>query len=169
MRAHALSFHFLDDHLDRMVQLLASFISNFLTDQLLQSEHQLASGHFATTAAIPSRLYAFRQKGRHFTTPRNTRHRLSFLMATASRDQLVDITSLIERVGSVFSLLGSFFIIVTFSCSSAFHKKPINRLVFYASFGNILCNVGTLMAGSFTRFPTSVGCQLQGALLQMYV
>ncbi|KAJ1329188.1 cAMP receptor-like G-protein coupled receptor [Microdochium nivale] len=90
-------------------------------------------------------------------------------MADLSREQLVDITSLIERVGSVFSLFGSFFIIITFSCSSAFHQKPINRLVFYASFGNVLCNVGTLMAGSYTKFPDSVGCQLQGALIQMFM
>lgn len=40
--------------------------------------------------------------------------------------------TLIERVVSVFSLLGCVFIIGTFAASKSFHK-PINRLVFYAS------------------------------------
>lgn len=40
--------------------------------------------------------------------------------------------SIIERVVSVFSLLGCIFIIATFCTLKSFHK-PINRLVFYAS------------------------------------
>ena len=82
-----------------------------------------------------------------------------------SESQLVAI-SIIERVGSVFSLLGCIFIIVTFCSSKAFHK-PINRLVFYASFGNMMTNVGTLMAREYIPMPDSVGCQLQSFLIQM--
>lgn len=44
----------------------------------------------------------------------------------------LDIFNTIERVCSVFSLIGCTFIIATFCVSKSFHK-PINRLVFYAS------------------------------------
>ncbi|KAI1812231.1 family A G protein-coupled receptor-like protein [Poronia punctata] len=74
----------------------------------------------------------------------------------------------IERVGSVFSLLGCVFIIVTFTTSTAFHK-PINRLVFYASFGNMLTNVATLIARAYVGHPDSAGCQLQGFLIQQFL
>lgn len=78
----------------------------------------------------------------------------------------LDALSIIERVCSVFSLLGSIFIIGTFLLSKAFHK-PINRLVFYASFGNMIVNVGTLMSRSYIGDSNSVGCQLQAFLIQM--
>jgi hypothetical protein len=78
----------------------------------------------------------------------------------------LDALSIIERVNSVFSLLGSIFIIGTFLLSKAFHK-PINRLVFYASFGNMIVNIGTLMSRSYIGDSNSVGCQLQAFLIQM--
>ena len=84
---------------------------------------------------------------------------------TLTASQLHSI-SVIERVNSAISLLGSLFIIVTFCGSRAFHK-PINRLVFYASFGNMLTNVGTLMSRSYNEEPGSVGCQFQAFLIQM--
>jgi hypothetical protein len=77
-----------------------------------------------------------------------------------------DALSIIERVGSVFSLLGCIFIIATFSLSRAFHK-PINRLVFYASFGNLMTNVATLMARTYIGDSHSAGCQFQAFLIQM--
>lgn len=80
----------------------------------------------------------------------------------------LDLLSIIERTCSVFSLLGCVFIIVTFCSSRAFHK-PINRLVFFASFGNMMTNVGTLMARSYIGSPDSPGCQLQAFLVQMLV
>lgn len=80
----------------------------------------------------------------------------------------VDVFSIIERTCSVFSLLGSVLVIGTFCASKAFHK-PINRLVFYASFGNLMTNAATLMARSFIANPRSAGCQFQGFLIQMYV
>ncbi|EQB44475.1 G-protein coupled receptor [Colletotrichum gloeosporioides Cg-14] len=80
----------------------------------------------------------------------------------------LDLLSIIERTCSVFSLLGCVFIIVTFCSSRAFHK-PINRLVFFASFGNMMTNVGTLMARSYIESPLSPGCQLQAFLIQMFM
>ena len=78
----------------------------------------------------------------------------------------LEAISVIERVCSVFSLLGCVFIILTFCFSSSFHK-PINRLVFYASFGNMMTNVGTLMSRTYLSSPDSVGCQFQSFLIQM--
>ncbi|KAL6862316.1 G-protein coupled receptor [Trichoderma novae-zelandiae] len=80
----------------------------------------------------------------------------------------LDTISNIERGCSVVSLIGCVFVIVTFCASSSFHK-PINRLVFYASFGNMMTNVGTLMSRSFIYQPHSPGCQLQGFLIQMFM
>ena len=78
-----------------------------------------------------------------------------------------DIFSIIERATSVFSFLGSLFVIGSFCLSKAFHK-PINRLVFYATFGNLMTNVATLMATSFIGDITSAGCKFQAFLIQMY-
>ena len=80
----------------------------------------------------------------------------------------VDVFSILERISSVFSFLGSLVVILTFCASKAFHK-PINRLVFYATFGNLITNVATLMARSFVGDPTGAGCQLQAFLIQMCV
>lgn len=43
-----------------------------------------------------------------------------------------------ERVASCFSLVGTSFIFFTFLYSPAF-RKPVNRLIFYASWGYALC------------------------------
>ncbi|KAH8888787.1 family A G protein-coupled receptor-like protein [Thozetella sp. PMI_491] len=83
-------------------------------------------------------------------------------------DHSSDAFSIIERVCSVFSLLGCVFIITTFCFSKAFHK-PINRLVFYASFGNLMTNVATLMAKTYILDIDSAGCQFQGFLIQMFM
>lgn len=76
--------------------------------------------------------------------------------------------SIIERVCSVLSLIGSIFIITTFTYSKMFHK-PINRLVFFASFGNMMTNVGTLMARTYVTDPNGAGCQFQAFLIQMFL
>lgn len=78
----------------------------------------------------------------------------------------LDAISIIERVGSAMSLSGCLFIIFTFCYSRAF-RKPINRLVFYASFGNMMSVVGTLIARTHVSSPDSFGCQFQGVLIQM--
>ncbi|KAL8685917.1 MAG: hypothetical protein Q9224_005618 [Gallowayella concinna] len=72
-----------------------------------------------------------------------------------------------ERVASCFSVIGTMFIILTFTFSTSF-RKPINRLIFYASWGNALCNVATLMSQSGIRAgQDSHLCQFQGFLIQM--
>ncbi|KAL8710865.1 MAG: hypothetical protein Q9220_004669 [cf. Caloplaca sp. 1 TL-2023] len=74
-----------------------------------------------------------------------------------------------ERVASCFSLIGTIFIILTFTFSSAF-RRPVNRLIFYASWGNTLCNVATLMSQSGIRAgENSHLCQFQGFLIQMFL
>lgn len=83
-----------------------------------------------------------------------------------SEERLLLGVSIIERVCSVFSLLACLFIILTFCLSKGFHK-PINRLVFYASFGNMLSNVATLISRSYVEQPTSPSCQAQAFLIQM--
>ncbi|KAI1486071.1 hypothetical protein F5X96DRAFT_272010 [Biscogniauxia mediterranea] len=89
-------------------------------------------------------------------------------MVTEFTPGLLNDISIIERVGSVLSIIGGVFIIVTFSVSSAFHK-PINRLVFYASFGNMMSNVGSLMSREYVDQIDSFGCQFQGFLIQMFL
>ncbi|KAG5929040.1 hypothetical protein E4U42_007351 [Claviceps africana] len=84
-----------------------------------------------------------------------------------SRDDRMAISTT-ERACSIMSLLGCLFIIVTFCSSTAFHK-PINRLVFYASFGNLFTVVGTLMSRSYIDDVDSVGCQFQATLIQLFM
>ena len=83
---------------------------------------------------------------------------------TPGESRALEIT---ERVASCFSLIGTIFIFVTFVSSPNF-RRPINRLVFYASWGNTLCNIGTLMSESPIRAGGSSHlCQFQGFLIQM--
>ncbi|RYP46371.1 hypothetical protein DL769_011399 [Monosporascus sp. CRB-8-3] len=89
-------------------------------------------------------------------------------MSTTLPKQHLDNLRTIERLCSSLSLLGCLFVLATFAFSDAF-RKPINRLVFYASFGNLLCVVGTLMTNNFTNNIDSVGCQLQAFLIQMFM
>ncbi|KAH6840978.1 hypothetical protein B0I37DRAFT_357812 [Chaetomium sp. MPI-CAGE-AT-0009] len=80
----------------------------------------------------------------------------------------MDVVSILERVSSVLSMLGCMVVITTFTFSRAFHK-PINRLVFYASFGNLLTNVGTLIGRSFVNDINGVGCRTQAFLIQTFM
>ncbi|KAG9239291.1 putative cyclic AMP receptor-like protein A [Amylocarpus encephaloides] len=74
----------------------------------------------------------------------------------------------IERISSSLSLIGIFFIVITYAISTSFHK-PINRLVFYASVGNIFTNIATLMSRKHLSFPNSPICQFQAFLIQMFM
>lgn len=78
------------------------------------------------------------------------------------------LITIIQQVCSVLSLIGCLFIITTFCLCDAFHK-PINRLVFYASFGNIMASICFIMADSFIESPKGAGCQTQAFLLHTYV
>jgi len=73
----------------------------------------------------------------------------------------------IEQTCSAISLLGCVFVLVTFALSDAFRQRAINRLVFYATFGNMLTNVATLMTRTYTNNIDAFGCQLQGFLIQV--
>lgn len=58
---------------------------------------------------------------------------------------------------------------LTFASSPRF-RKPINRLIFYASWGNALCNIATLMSQSGVRAGRdSHLCQFQSFLIQMFL
>lgn len=106
------------------------------------------------------------------TSPLNY-HRLAFskiatmLAGDITPRQLVNFSTL-ERVGSVLSLAGCTFIAITFLFSKAFHK-PINRLVFYASMGNVFTNIATIMARAAveTKHYNGAFCQFQAFLIQM--
>lgn len=86
-------------------------------------------------------------------------------MTQLTQGQL-DTISILERVCSSISLLGCLFTTITFGCLSAFRERPANRLMFYATLGNMAGNVGTLMSRSFLHDVNSFGCQFQGMLIQ---
>lgn len=75
------------------------------------------------------------------------------------------------RTTSVLSVLGSLFIISTFLLY-AFFRRPINRLVFFAAWGNIMANVATLMSiSAIPEDPTNLTalCEFQGVLVQWFM
>lgn len=82
-------------------------------------------------------------------------------------NNFTDFTT-VERICSTLSLAGCAFIAVTFLSSKEFHR-PINRLVFFASMGNIFTNVATIIAGAAINHPSSFLCQFQAFIIQMYV
>lgn len=75
-----------------------------------------------------------------------------------------------ERVGSSISLVSTLIIFVTFWAFPIF-RKPINRLIVYASVGNILTNIATIMSiGPITAdHGATAQCRFQGFLIQMLV
>lgn len=75
---------------------------------------------------------------------------------------------IVERTCASVSMLGCTFTILTFCCSKYF-SKAINRLVFYASFGNLITNIGNMMSRDFIDQPNSAGCQTQAFFIQTYV
>lgn len=80
----------------------------------------------------------------------------------------VRVIAVIQQVCSVLSIIGCLFIIGTFCLCDAFHK-PINRLVFYASFGNMIASICFILADSFIKVPEGTGCQAQAFLIHTYV
>jgi hypothetical protein len=84
-------------------------------------------------------------------------------------DAQMSVIVVTERTCSVVSVMGSFIIISTFLFSPLF-RKPINRLVFYACWGNLMSNVATLISRSGSLYGLeSPLCQFQGFLIQWYV
>ncbi|KAF2856948.1 hypothetical protein T440DRAFT_512933 [Plenodomus tracheiphilus IPT5] len=78
----------------------------------------------------------------------------------------------VTRTTSVASILGSFFILGTFA-AFPFFRKPINRLIFYATFGNVMVNVATLISTSALPRPGATSasrlCEFQGVLIQWFM
>ncbi|KGO75800.1 Glucose receptor Git3, N-terminal [Penicillium italicum] len=87
---------------------------------------------------------------------------------TLSEQQILAISAT-ERVCSTISLVGTFVIVATFIWSPTF-RKPINRLVFYASWGNIMANIATIISadGIHSGVDSSL-CQFQGFLIQWFM
>ncbi|KAG4029464.1 hypothetical protein MFRU_015g00090 [Monilinia fructicola] len=90
---------------------------------------------------------------------------------TYAEFEAIDIT---ERASAVVSILGNLFIILTFFFCSSF-DKPINRLIFFASWGNIgssisclITELGPASLGNRAKFDASGICQVQGFLVQMF-
>ncbi|GMF72884.1 unnamed protein product [Aspergillus oryzae] len=82
-----------------------------------------------------------------------------------SEQQLYAISAT-ERVCSAISLTGTAIIVISFLGSSAF-RKPINRLVFYASWGNLMTNIATVISQSGIHMGlNSPLCQFQAFLIQ---
>lgn len=81
----------------------------------------------------------------------------------------LEILQITSRVSSVFSLIGASFIIITFCSSTSFHR-PINRLAFFAAFGNILSNVATITSrDGIVHGSDSALCKAQASLIQWLV
>lgn len=89
--------------------------------------------------------------------------------AMSLSEQQLSAISVTERVCSAISLLGTSIIVVTFLASKSF-RKPINRLVFYASWGNIMTNIATLVSQSGIQAGTnSCLCRFQAFFIQWWV
>jgi hypothetical protein len=83
---------------------------------------------------------------------------------TPAQARLVIIT---ERAASGLSVLGCLFVFITFAYSPRL-RRPVNRILFYATIANLCMNVGTMLA--FTPMyagADSLLCQTQGFLIQM--
>ena len=88
-------------------------------------------------------------------------------MVSGLSDSQVRVLEIMERVASVFSLVGCAWIFFTFVSSSRF-RTPVGRLIFYASLGNALCNVATLISQDGIKagkYPAL--CQFQAFLIQI--
>ena len=87
----------------------------------------------------------------------------------ALSEQQILAISATERVCSTISLVGTFVIVATFIWSPLF-RKPINRLVFYASWGNIMANIATIISADGIHIGVDSSlCQFQGFLIQWSV
>ncbi|KYK54085.1 G-protein coupled receptor 1 [Drechmeria coniospora] len=88
-------------------------------------------------------------------------------MADGLTPELVTTITHVQQASAILSLIGCAFIISTFSLCKAFHK-PINRMVFFASFANVFASSSYLLVG-VVDMPDSFGCQFQAAMLQAFV
>jgi len=82
-------------------------------------------------------------------------------------DEQLHVLEVTERVAASFSFVGCCFILLTFSLSPRF-RKPVNRLIFYASWGNFLSLIAAFMSHvAIEAGPTSALCQFQGFIIEL--
>ncbi|KAH7049260.1 hypothetical protein B0J12DRAFT_754333, partial [Macrophomina phaseolina] len=77
----------------------------------------------------------------------------------------------VARTTSAISLAGCLFILITFAFFPAF-RKPINRLIVYASIGNVLTNVATVISVAAIPYYSGASwalCRFQGFFIQMFM
>ena len=68
---------------------------------------------------------------------------------------------------SIISMAATVFILASFILFPELKRKSFNRLLFLASWGNILSNVATLIGRSgVTAGTSSVTCKVQATLIQ---
>lgn len=104
----------------------------------------------------------------HLLSRRNT-HNMAGNIANRFSAYEFLLMKILPRTSSMLSFLGCLFIITTFSCYKSFRLNPINRIVFYASFGNAIGSICLGIGNIFIHTPNVVKCQLQACMIQTYV
>jgi hypothetical protein len=85
-------------------------------------------------------------------------------------EQQLFAISVAERSCSAISLTIASIVVLTFLLRAAFRKPTINRLIFYALWGNIGLNISTLISQSGLQHGTGSSlCQFQAFLVQWFV
>ncbi|KAF3045525.1 hypothetical protein E8E12_009153 [Didymella heteroderae] len=97
---------------------------------------------------------------------------VSFLdaMVALTGGQLLGVEAA-TRTSSLISILGSLFIISSYLCLSCL-RRPTTRLIFYATWGNMITNAATLVSVSTLRadaLRASALCQVQAFLIQWFM
>lgn len=83
-------------------------------------------------------------------------------MGIAATQNQINAFAITERIASIFSLFGILFILSTFLLARGF-DKPINRLIFFASWSNLGMNIASLIAqDGIQAGANSSLCQFQG-------
>jgi hypothetical protein len=81
----------------------------------------------------------------------------------------MDVVKVVELTVSPISFLGSLFVLISFLTCQSLNQKSVNRLIFYASIGNMISNVATFISVYGLKAGVTSGlCQTQGFLIQWY-
>ena len=90
-------------------------------------------------------------------------------MASTLADWQTEALFITERVNSAVSLVGIFFVLITYLFFPAFNK-PINRLIFFATWANLGVTIAALISvdgpSSYTESNKTL-CRFQAFLVQM--
>lgn len=80
------------------------------------------------------------------------------------------VVEVVERLMSAISIVASLFVLISYICFSSLNQKSVNRIIFLATWGNLMSNTGTLISVSGLKAGThSSLCQVQAFLVQWYV